>query len=141
VKPGEIYAHDRFYRDRTDGQFKRKFILVLAVPKGRDLVARLLTSRAHGRPEAPPCFHGDPYPGYYLGVLGGSLSAKSWVDLRGLDDLDVDEFGVVLKKGYAQLVTSIQPSVLAEVLDCAARADDTTRLQETLIRDTLANLK
>lgn len=141
MKPGEIYGHDRFYRDAADGQFKRKFILILVVAKDRDVVARLLTSRAHGRPESPPCFHGDPYPSYFLGVLGEPLSAISWVDLRGFDDLDADEFGVALKKGSADLVTSIQGSVLAQVLDCTARAQDTTRRQETLIRDALANLK
>ena len=56
----------------------------LAVLPGGDLVGRDLTSRAHGRPVAPPCYHGDPYPGFYLGILGGQLQRESWLDLRTL---------------------------------------------------------
>jgi hypothetical protein len=54
-------------------------------------VVRVLTSRPHGRPVEPPCYHGDPYPGFYLGILGGPLQRGSWVDLRALDDVDAND--------------------------------------------------
>jgi hypothetical protein len=85
--PGRIFRHEQFYLDRDTGLLRPKYFLVLAVQSSGDCVARLLTSRAHGRPEDPPCFHGTPYPGFFL-----------------------------------------------DVLDCAARADDTTRNQERAIR-------
>ena len=140
MDPGDIYRHDRFYLDTTDGEFKRKYVLILAAPKDRDIVARLLTSRAYGRREIPPCYHGDPYAGFFLGVLGDPLTTKSWVDLRGLDDLDIDEFGRAVRKGYVERVTALPRSVLLSVLDCAARAEDTTRQQELLMRDEIARL-
>lgn len=107
----------------------------------RDLVARLLTSRPHGRPETPPCQHGHPYPSFYLGVLGNPLSAKSSVDLRYLDDFDEFEFRRHLTTGRISPITSLTKEMLPGLLDCAAAAKDTTRLQERAIRDALAKLR
>ena len=36
------------------------------------------------------------------------------------------------------LILTLDPNRLIEVMDCVAAADDTTRLQETSIRDQLA---
>jgi hypothetical protein len=104
-------------------------------------VARLLTSRTHGRPENPRCFHGVPYPSFYIGILGDPLSAKSWVDLRALNDIDAVEFERRRTKGVITLVTSLAQQMNIDLLDCAARADDTTRLQEKAILDELALLR
>jgi hypothetical protein len=138
---GEIYRHEAFYRSSETGELEAKYLIVLGTLLSADLVARLLTSRAHGRPEQPPCFHGNPYPSYYLGVLGGSLGAKSWIDLRYLDDFDELEFQRRLKSKRITLVSSLDKKVLVEALECAARAEDTTRLQERAIRDSLAKLR
>ncbi len=35
---------------------------------------------------------GAPYPGFYLGVIGGRLTSKNWVDLRRFEDLDGNDF-------------------------------------------------
>jgi hypothetical protein len=70
--PGQIFRHTRYYHD--DAGWHTKYLLVLAADAD-NVVYRLLTSRAHARPENPPCYHGDPYPGFYLGLIGGSLSA------------------------------------------------------------------
>jgi hypothetical protein len=74
-------------------------------------------------------------------VIGGPLSAKSWVDLRYLDDFDEFEFQRRLKSTRISFVTSLAQEVLSSLLDCAAAAEDTTRLQEQVIRDTLAKLR
>jgi hypothetical protein len=141
VKAGQIFHHADFYLSRETGEWEPKYLVVLARTPGDDIVARLLTSRAHGRPENPPCYHGDPYPGFYLGVLGGPLGAKSWVDLRALPDLDVADFERKLKQQRASFITELSREVLQPLMDCVARADDTTRLQERSIRDTLASLQ
>lgn len=137
---GEIYRHSAFYPDPRTGELLPKYLVILARLAGGDLVARLLTSRAHGRPERPPCFHRDPYPGYYLGVLGGSLGAKSWVDLRPFRDLDGIDFRRDLHAGTLTLAQTVPANELRPMLACAAAADDTTRLQEEAIRDALARL-
>lgn len=118
-----------------------KYLIVLARTPGDDVVARLLTSRSHGRPEAPPCFHGNPYPGFYLGVLGDPLSVKSWVDLRKLDDLDSAGATRRQKDGVLKMVTSLDTGRLVEVMECVAGADDTTRQQEQSIRNQLAKIR
>lgn len=135
VIPGQIYRHDHFYRDAA-GQWQTKYLLVLAGTSDGDVVFRLLTSKAHGRPESPLCYHGDPYPSFYLGCLGGELTAKSWLDLRQQADYD----GVQFSKEHLPCIATLSKAVLCCALDCAANAEDTTRQQERLIRDQRAAL-
>ncbi|TXG79842.1 MAG: hypothetical protein E6R11_02000 [Rhodocyclaceae bacterium] len=138
---GHIYRDDAFYADPSTGELKQKYFLVLAAPRRGDVVARLLTSRyANLRPENPPCFHGDPYPGYYLGVLGEPLGAKSWLDLRPLDDLDRWDFARHEERGRLHEIMALPAAQLRDAMECTAGADDTTRAQEQLIRDELAAL-
>jgi hypothetical protein len=40
-----------------------------------------------------------------------------------------------------ELILTLDPSRIIEVMDCVAGADDTTRLQETSIRDQLAGFR
>jgi len=141
VQSGELYRHAAFYRSSETGQLEAKYLVVLATLPAGDLVARLLTSRPHARPEDPPCFHGRPYASFFLGVPGGQLSAKSRVDLRYLDDFDELEFQRRLNSRRIVPVMSLAKGVLAGLLDCAAGAEDTTRLQERAIRDALAKLR
>jgi hypothetical protein len=141
VSTGAIYRHEAFYRSIDTGRLEPKFLVLLATLPSNDLVARLLTSRSHGRPEIPNCFQGRPYASYYIGVLGGPLHTKSWVDLRYLDDFDCIEFNRRLTGGRIHPVTSLRQEVLVQLLDCVAGAEDTTRLQERAIRDELARLR
>lgn len=139
VMPGDICRHERFYRDRQ-GNWQRKYLLVLAGTPSGDVIYRLLTSRAHGRPTAPPCFHGLPYPGFYLGVLGSPLTADSWLDLHHADDYDGADFVADLAAGRLQRICGLPVTTLCPALDCVAAADDTTRQQEACIRDARAGL-
>lgn len=141
MKPGEIHRHEAFYRSPETGAMEPKYLLALARTPGDDIVARLLTSRAHARPENPRCFHGFPYPGFYLGVLGSGLNQKSWVDLRYLDDLDSADVLRLHKKGVLVSVMALDAELFWGALDCAAAAPDTTVLQERCMRDQLAKTR
>jgi hypothetical protein len=141
VASGAIYRHEAFYRNAESGRLEPKYLVLLAALPSEDLVARLPTSRSHGRPEDPPCFHGRPYPSFYIGLLGGSLRAKSWVDLRYLDDFEGIGFKRRVNGGRIVPVTLMRRDVLVELLDCVAAAEDTTRLQEQAIRDELTRLR
>lgn len=141
MQPGQLYRHDRFYLNSETGRYETKYFVVLALTPAGDVVARLLTSRAHGRPEQPPCYHGDPYPGFYLGVLGPPLGAKSWVDLRGLEDFDINSLQRKLKQQQINLIAALPTTTFTALLDCTANADDTTKLQESCIRNRLAALR
>lgn len=139
---GEIYRHDAFYVDRATGRLMPKFLLLLVVPGNGDYIARLLTSRAVGRRTTPPaCDHSDPYPGYCLGIPGGSLTQPTWVDLRALDDLDRYDFHRDLENGRLTLAQGLSEAVLIDVLDCVAGAEDTSGDQERRIRDHAAALR
>jgi len=107
-RAGWIYRDSRFYVDAHSGELKPKYLLVLAAPDRDDIVFRLLTTRHAGlRPEAPPCHHGNPYSGFFLGVLGGSLTAKSWLDFRYQDDLDADRFAEHERDGRVRAIMKL----------------------------------
>ena len=137
--PGEIYRHDRFYRNEQGG-WEAKYLVVLAFTPGRDVIHRTLTSRRNGRPEAPPCYHGDPYPGYYLGVPGVPLTLPTWVDLRAMDDYDSDDFDTDIANGTLQSIMTLPLPVLCAVLACTASAEDTTKQQNQALLDQRARL-
>lgn len=139
--PGCVFRHERFYLSRETGEFEPKYLVTLATAPGGDLVMRLLTSRPHGRPESPRCYHGHPYPSFYLGVVGGPLTARSWLDLRALPDIDPLDFASKQKRGQVLEVARLPQSALVPLLECAANAEDTTRLQERSIRGVLETLR
>jgi hypothetical protein len=82
------------------------------------VIHRLLTSRRSGRPETPPCYHGDPYPGYYLGVPDAPLTLPTWVDLRATDDYDSRDWDADVADGTLQLIMNLPLPVLCAVLAC-----------------------
>jgi len=141
MQPGQLYRHSHFYFSAETGRHESKYFVVLAFTPAGDVIARLLTSRSHGRPEQPPCYHGDPYPGFYLGVLGPPLGAKSWVDLRSLEDFDISSLQRKLGQQQISLITALPTITFTALLDCVANADDTTKLQENSIRNQLAALR
>jgi hypothetical protein len=141
MQTGEVYRIEAFYADPQSGELLPKYLLILALLPGGDAVARLLTSRDYGRPRVPPCFHGAPYPGFYLGILGGMLQQHTWIDLRSFDDIDTDELARKLPRGNAGLTMRIEGTALQAALECVAGADDTTQRQERALRDTLAALR
>ena len=138
---GEIYRIEAFYGDPQSGELLPKYLLILALLQGGDAVARLLTSRDYSRPRVPPCYHGDPYPGFYFGIPGGPLQRETWIDLRPFDDIEVDELTRKLRRGGASLTMQIEVPILLAALECVAGADDTTQRQERALRDTLAALR
>lgn len=141
MRVGEIYHHADFYTDLTHGGMLSKYLVILALPEGGDVVMRLLTSQ-HGdvRPQQPPCYHGPPYPGFFLGVIGEPLTKNSWLDLRPFDDYDIDAFRGRLRKGLIQSVGVLDRVLLRAAMECAAGADDTSRAQERHIRDAMVTL-
>jgi len=135
-KHGEIWLDGRYYLDRTTGEEKRKYLLVLALD-GSDVIYRLLTSRQNGRPKTPACYHGDPYPGFYLGVIGGELPLESWLDLRGQDNIEAGYFN----QSKLKFIASLSGSIMCEALLCAANANDTTGRQRRAIYATRQELR
>lgn len=136
IKAGEVWSYDAYYLDGDE--FKRKYLLALFVGAAGDIVYRLLTSRQNGRPMDPCCFHGMPYPGFYLGVLGNGLEKNSWLDLRECDDMDSHEFAKLFREGVLKQVGMLKVDQFRDALNCAANADDTTKRQRHSILDSKA---
>lgn len=139
IEPGQIYRDSRFYCNPA-GEFKSKYVLILAISPGDNLIFSLLTSQQHGRPTDPRCYHGNPYSGFYLGTLGNPLSRDSWLDLRRLHEAECDAFLRNMADQIIEPIAALETAALLESLDCAAAAEDTTRHQERTILDTRARL-
>jgi len=137
--PGEIFRHSRFYRDH-EGIWQAKYLLILAFSPGRDIVYRLLTSEPHGRPTTPPCHHGNPYSGYFLGVPGAPMTRQTWLDLRAADDYDADCFTEHVSVGWLQFALNLPLVQFCEALSCAASAEDTTNQQSRAMFDQRARI-
>lgn len=60
----------------TGGGWKPKYLLVLAGSPFGDVIYRLLTSRAYGRPKDPPCFPSG-------GQTGADRAALDFAITRG----------------------------------------------------------
>jgi hypothetical protein len=138
METGDIYRREHYYADPLTGELLSKYLLFMSPMRSGDWVFRLLTSREHGRRRDPPCDHGDPYPGYFLGPLDGPLVKNTWVDLRSCPDADADDVRVLIRKGVMKLITRLTGPRLRAALECTAAAADTTRQQEQAIRDLLA---
>ncbi len=140
MEAGDIYRREHFYADPDSGEMLPKYLLFMAPTRSGDWVFRLLTSRENGRRREPPCDHGDPYPGYFLGPVDGPLVKDSWVDLRSCPDADADDVRLLIGKGAMKLVARLAGPRLRAALECTAAAADTTRQQEQAIRDLLGGL-
>lgn len=136
MRVGCIYHHDAFYANRETGEQLGKYLVVLALPPGDDLVFRVLTSR-HADMRPPGCYRGVPYPGFGLGVPGGELTRPTWVDLREQSDYDSDVFQGRIERGVIRPVMQLDAALLRKVIECATGADDTTPRQERHMRDAL----
>lgn len=135
-KPGEIWLDNDFF----DGQHpKRKYLLVLAVDQG-DITHRHLTSRQYSRPEDPACYHGNPYPGFFLGVLGDPLVKNSWLDLSFTDDLDAVAFAKMERVNRLGLVMTLAGTAFCAALRCTINAPDTTGRQARRMGDVVQAL-
>lgn len=136
AQPGHIYHFSDFLF--KNGESKNKYLLLLAVSRSDDYIFRLLTSRPHGRPTDPPCYHGNPYPSFYLDTVGGIMPKVSWLDLGKQDDFDKSDFDSMLSTGQISLIGPVSKPLFCAVLGCVADADDTTFAQEQALRDLLS---
>jgi hypothetical protein len=138
---GQVWRWADFYPDRETGELLPKYVAILALAQGGDVVMRLLTSQENLRSRAG-CSHDSTRPGFYLGVLDphGRLHEQSWIDLREFDNIDQPIWDRLV--GEAKLTHELDLSidVLCEILQCAIGAPDTTRQQQIAMYASRAQL-
>lgn len=118
---GQIWRDDRYYLNQTTGEFKRKYLLVLATNvRSGDVLTAVFTSKPNGLTEVPVCSLGPPRAGYFVGIQGGVLTKPTWVDFSSINILDTYDFDLHVSHGRKFLTDSlISKETCCGVLRCA----------------------
>lgn len=128
--PGEVWRHVEYYFDNDTNRWMPKFVLVLGITVGGDVVVRTFTSREHLR-ERDACSHDATRPGFFLGVVNPALGLgrETWLDLRGTDDIDLDFWNSLVQAGTLIRVCVLPQPTMCPLLLCSIGAPDTLRIQ------------
>lgn len=135
---GELYHFPDYVF--PDGGQRDKFILLMGRTPSDDWILARTTTKPQGRSHNPPCYLGDPYPGFYIDKANGLLTQPTWVVLNRLDDYDARDFDSKVTRGEITLIGKFPLDTFCQLLDCAVRAQDITRIQERAMRDLRADL-
>lgn len=139
---GQIWRDDCYYLDRSSGECKRKYVLVLATNHSAgDILTAVFTSKPNGLTELPACSLGPPRAGYFVGVPGGGLTKPTWVEFSSVDTLDTRDLELHIRSGRKSFTAQLLPNnVCCAVLRCASQSEDITKRQLRWIDDTIASL-
>lgn len=141
-KANTLWCDTRYYLDQDTGEYKSKYVLILAVgPNGDDALSAVLTSKAHGLREEPACDSGPPRAGYYLGVPGEGLHKPTWVDFSSATDQDAFAFKKLVAAGRITPEALVLPAnVFCGVLRCLGQSEDINNRQHKWLASTIAAL-
>lgn len=137
-QPGELYHFPDYVF--PDGGQRNKFVLLMGKTRADDWILARTTKQPHGRSHNPPCYLGDPYPGFYIDTAGGLLPQPTWLMLNRFDDYDSRDFDTKVAAGDVTVVGELPLNTFCQILECAARAQDATAAQERAMRDLRARL-
>ncbi len=137
-----LWCDSRYYLDEETGEYRRKFVLILATsPSGDDALSAVLTSRANGLREEPACDPGPPRAGYYIGVPGGGLVKPTWVDFSSVKDVDDFAFKKLVGNGRITPDALVLPNAtFCGILRCLSRSEDLSKQQHKWLTATIASL-
>lgn len=141
-QPNTLWCDSRYYLDEATGEYKRKYVLILATsPSGDDALSAVLTSKANGLREEPACDPGPPRAGYCIGVPGSGLIKPTWVDFSSVKDEDDFEFKRLVTNGRITPHTLVLTTdIFHGVLRCLSRSDDINSRQHRWLAGTMASL-
>lgn len=135
---GQVYYHTKYCK--KDGRDHPKYMLIMALDH-HEILYRVLTTSSTGRVETPACCHDDPYPSFYVGVIGPPLTKRSWIDLQQTMDADRQDFENAVSASTINFVLDIDTKLLLDIIDCTANAQDTSRRQSSRLADQAAELR
>lgn len=138
-QPGELYHFPDYVF--PDGGQRNKFVLLMGKTPANDWILARTTKQPQGRSHNPPCYLGDPYPGFYIDKANGLLTQPTWVVLNRLDDYDARDFAAKTARNKITFVGKLPVGTFCQLLDCAVRAQDITAIQERAMRDLRADLR
>ena len=130
-QPGELYHFPDYVF--PDGGQRNKFVLLMGKTRADDWILARTTTQPHGRSHNPPCYLGEPYPGFYIDKCDGLLTQPTWITLNRLDDYDARDFDTKVAAGDivsmpVELSSAPEqlPSSTNEVTFILKDADDTS---------------
>ena len=141
-KVNTLWCDSRYYLDRDTGEYKSKYVLILAIsPSGDDSLSAVLTSKANGLRDEPACDPGPPRAGYYLGVPGAGLHKPTWVDFSSAADQDAFAFKKLIASGRITPEALVLPAaVFCGVLRCLSQSEDINNRQHKWLAAAIAAL-
>ena len=141
-KTNTLWCDSRYYLDPNTREFKRKYVLILALsPSGDEALSAVLTSKANGLREVPACDPGPPRAGYYLGVPGMGLHKPTWVDFSSVSVEDDREFKKMVANGSITPEVLVLPAaVFCGVLRCLSKSEDISNRQHKWLAGTISDL-
>ena len=137
-QPGGLYHYPGYVF--PDGGQRNKYVLLMGKTRADDWILARTTTQPHGRSHNPPCYLGEPYPGFYIDKCDGLLTQPTWITLNRLDDYDARDFDTKVAAGDITLLGELPLNTFCQILECAARAQDATAAQERAMRDLRARL-
>ncbi len=137
-QPGDIYydPHFRF----PDGAMKGKLFIILGLAPSDDYIVARTTSNPQRKSWHYGCHNDEPDPNFFIPIGRQVFHKDTWINLDYLVDLDARDFKAKIKARDIQHKDRLPVDILKDLMACAASADDTTQLQEKVIRDTLTTL-
>lgn len=128
--------HFRF----PDGGTKGKYFTILGKAPSDDYIVARTTSNGQRKSWQYGCHNDEPDPNFCIPIGQAIFPLDTWFCLDYLMNLDAYELKDKLKTGFIEQRGTLPHNIIKDLLNCAASAEDTTRQQETVMRDILANL-
>lgn len=137
--PGAI-LNDRNF-EFPDGETGNKlFIILTDGSRGYYVVART-TTNDNDRSKIKGCNLDDRRPGYFIPQNESIFDDDTWICLNYLTDFNKAELDRHLTKKEIKQVSRVTGDLFADIIHCAAIADDTTKEQEEYLFSMLENIR
>lgn len=135
---GDVF-HDPNFRF-PDGEVGNKLLVILAISKSNDYIIARTTSKPRAHSWTYGCHNDSVEPNFFIPKTLNLFHVDTWVCLDYLVDMDSFEFDEKVGNGSIHKLIKLPTNIFKAVIDCASRADDTSLMQEKVLRDVLARL-
>lgn len=138
MTPGSI-LHDKNFRF-SDGEIGSKLLIVLNDGKTAPYIIIKTTSKQKSKGRDEGCQLNDKPPNFFLPKNSSSFEKDTWAELNEFFEFD---FNAIFKKKLAKTLEhldTLPTHIIKDLLRCAEKCDDITKLQSTILKQTLKNL-
>jgi len=138
LQVGEILFDPNFVF--PDGHTKGKLLIILARSLANDYIVARTTSNPQRKSFAYGCHNDEPDPNFSIPQTTGAFPKDTWVCLDYLLNLDDFKLEAEVAAGRITPKGMLPPSILKDLMRCAAGAEDIDGRQATAINNALAKI-